>query len=80
MRIADIKKQNIELKKQNAELKAQLGLKELEIIALERLISEKDKLNKTLSEALLAETNKNADLQRLLEVKNSWWITRWLKW
>ncbi|MCI7247456.1 MAG: hypothetical protein MR481_05990 [Campylobacter sp.] len=42
MRIADIKKQNIELKKQNAELKKELDLANDQLKAFESLISRKE--------------------------------------
>ena len=42
MRIADIKKQNIELKKQNAELKKELELANDQLKAFESLISRKE--------------------------------------
>ena len=42
MRIADIKKQNIELKKQNAELKKELDMAEDQVKAFESLIATKD--------------------------------------
>lgn len=42
MRIADIKKQNIELKKQNAELKKELDLAGDQLKAFESLISRKE--------------------------------------
>ena len=42
MRIADIKKQNLELKKQNAELKKELDLANDQLKAFESLISRKE--------------------------------------
>ena len=42
MRIADIKKQNLELKKQNAELKKELDLANDQLKAFESLISSKE--------------------------------------
>ena len=42
MRIADIKKQNLELKKQNAELKKELDLAGDQLKAFESLISRKE--------------------------------------
>lgn len=71
----------INLKKKNAELKAELERQELQIQALERVLAERDSLNKTLSEALLKETNKNADLECLLEARSGvfGWIKRWLR-
>ena len=42
MRIADIKKQNLELKKQNAELKKELELANDQLKAFESLISRKE--------------------------------------
>ena len=42
MRIADIKKQNIELKKQNAELKKELDLANDQLKAFESVISRKE--------------------------------------
>ncbi|MCI7550648.1 MAG: hypothetical protein MSA33_09455 [Campylobacter sp.] len=54
MRIADIKKQNIELKKQNAELKKELDMAEGQLKAFESLIAQKDarinELTKTQAE------------------------------
>lgn len=42
MRIADIKKQNLELKKQNAELKKELDLANDQLKAFESLITRKE--------------------------------------
>lgn len=42
MRIADIKKQNLELKKQNAELKKELDLANDQLKAFESVISRKE--------------------------------------
>lgn len=42
MRIADIKKQNIELKKQNAELKKELDMAEGQLKAFKSVIAQQD--------------------------------------
>ena len=63
MRIADIKKQNIELKKQNAELKKELDLANDQLKAFESLISRKEskigeliKQNSELSVIILSQS------------------------
>lgn len=70
MRIADIKKQNIELKKQNAELKKELDMANDQLKAFESLIAGKDA---RISELAKQQTELSAAiLSQSMELKNAY--------
>ena len=84
MRIADIKKQNIELKKQNAELKKELDMAEGQLKAFESLIAQKDarineiaKQNSELSAAVLRQSEELRATNKKLEKRKGFFSRLW---
>ena len=84
MRIADIKKQNIELKKQNAELKKELDMAGDQLKAFESLIAGKDarineiaKQNSELSTAILSQSMELKNAYKKLEKRAGFFSRLW---
>lgn len=84
MRIADIKKQNIELKKQNAELKKELDMAEGQLKAFESLIAQKDariseiaKQNSDLSAIILRQSIQLRSAYKKLEKRKGFFSWLW---
>ena len=84
MRIADIKKQNIELKKQNAELKKELDLANDQLKAFESLIAGKDariselvKRQTELSAAILSQSMELKNANQKLEKRKGFFSRLW---
>ena len=84
MRIADIKKQNIELKKQNAELKKELDMAGDQLKAFESLIATKDariselaKQQAELSTAILSQSMELKNAYKKLEKRGGFFSRLW---
>ena len=84
MRIADIKKQNIELKKQNVELKKELDMAEGQLKAFESLIAGKDariselaKQQAELSTAILSQSMELKNAYKKLEKRAGFFSRLW---
>ena len=84
MRIADIKKQNIELKKQNAELKKELDMANDQLKAFESLIAGKDariselvKQQAELSTAILTQSMELKNAYKKLEKRAGFFSRLW---
>ena len=84
MRIADIKKQNLELKKQNAELKKELELANDQLKAFESLIASKDariselvKQQAELSAAILSQSEELRATNKKLEKRKGFFSSLW---
>ena len=84
MRIADIKKQNLELKKQNAELKKELDMAGDQLKAFESLIAGKDariseiaKQNSELSAAILTQSEELRATNEKLEKRKGFFSRLW---
>ena len=84
MRIADIKKQNIELKKQNAELKKELDMAGDQLKAFESLIAQKDariselaKQQTELSAAILSQSEELRATNKKLEKRKGFFSRLW---
>ena len=84
MRIADIKKQNLELKKQNAELKKELDMAGDQLKAFESLIAGKDarineiaKQNSELSTAILSQSMELKNAYKKLEKRAGFFSRLW---
>lgn len=84
MRIADIKKQNLELKKQNAELKKELDMAGDQVKAFESLIAQKDarisdlvKQQTELSAAVLRQSEELRATNKKLEKRAGFFSRLW---
>ena len=84
MRIADIKKQNLELKKQNAELKKELDLANDQLKAFESVITRKEskigeliKQNSELSAIILRQSEELRATNKKLEKRKGFFSRLW---